>query len=113
MTVASVLYPLIARNIFPDEETAVRELALDYMLRQIEETKKSVALFEHKYSMSFTQFEQYLHARARLLESSALAENRRRRLSQTIMLEEDDWIDWKAAHEMLESWLGLQQEVDR
>jgi len=28
-----------------------------------------------------------------------------------IMQEEDDWLDWKAAEELLESWLGLRQEV--
>ncbi len=27
------------------------------------------------------------------------------------MEEEDDWLDWKVAKEMLESWLGLRQEV--
>jgi hypothetical protein len=27
------------------------------------------------------------------------------------MQEEDDWLDWKVAQEMLESWLGLRQEV--
>jgi hypothetical protein len=27
------------------------------------------------------------------------------------MQEEDDWLEWKASKEMLESWLGLRQEV--
>jgi len=27
------------------------------------------------------------------------------------MQEEDDWLDWKAARELLENWLGLRQEV--
>ena len=27
------------------------------------------------------------------------------------MREEDDWLDWKAAQEMLESWLGVRREV--
>jgi len=26
------------------------------------------------------------------------------------MQEEDDWLDWKVAREMLENWLGLRQE---
>jgi len=27
------------------------------------------------------------------------------------MQEEDDWLDWKAAQEMIESWIGLRQEI--
>jgi hypothetical protein len=28
------------------------------------------------------------------------------------MQDEDDWLDWKVAREMLENWLGLQQETE-
>lgn len=111
MTVASVLQPLIARDIFPDEETAVRELALDYVLRQVDILQGIVAAFEQKYAMSFAQFQQYLHERSRLLASSDLDGESRRRLGQLVMHEEDDWLEWKAAAEMLESWLGLSREV--
>ncbi len=107
MTVTSVLQPLIARSIFPDEETAVRELAIDYVLRQIDALQGTIAAFEQKYSMTYAQFQQYLHERARLLESPELDLVTRRRLSQSVMSEEDDWLEWKAAMEMLESWLGL------
>lgn len=111
MTVASVLQPLISRNIFPDEETAVRKLTLEYVIRQIDSLRTDISRFEHKYNMSFSTFEQYLHERARLLASSELDDLQRRRLNQAVMLEEDDWMDWKASHEMLESWLGLQREI--
>ena len=29
------------------------------------------------------------------------------RLGKAVMGEEDDWLDWKAAQEILESWLGI------
>ena len=32
-------------------------------------------------------------------------------LGQAIMQNEDDWLDWKAAQEMLESWIGVRREV--
>lgn len=111
MTVTSVLQPLISRNIFPDEETAIRKLTLDYVLRQIEVLKQSIVEYEQKYGMAFSQYEQYLHERTRLLESPTLSDTQRQRLGQSVMLEEDDWLDWKASQEMLESWLGLQQEA--
>lgn len=111
MTVSSVLQPLIARELFPDEETAVRELALDYVLRQVDTFQGITAAFEQKYGMSYTQFQQYLGERSRLLDSPDLDDGTRRRLGQSVMSEEDDWLEWKAAAEMLESWLGLQREV--
>ena len=33
-------------------------------------------------------------------------------LGEDIMLDEDDWLDWKVAEEMLESWLGLRTESE-
>jgi hypothetical protein len=27
------------------------------------------------------------------------------------MQEEDDWIDWKVAKELMESWIGIRREV--
>ena len=111
MTVASVLQPLIARAIFPDEETAVRELAMEYVLRQVDSLQGTILAFERKNGMTFAQFQQYLHERSRLLDSPDLDEVTRRRLGQSVMSEEDDWLEWKAAMEMLESWLGLKREV--
>ncbi|MEA2014437.1 MAG: hypothetical protein U9N38_03925 [Thermodesulfobacteriota bacterium] len=34
----------------------------------------------------------------------------RQKLGQAIMQEEDDWLDWKAAQEMLKSWIGVRKE---
>jgi len=46
-----------------------------------------------------------------LLESGDLSAEQRRVLGQAVVQEEDDWLDWKAAQEMLEAWLRLRQEV--
>jgi len=32
-------------------------------------------------------------------------------LNAAVMQEEEDWLDWKAARELLENLLGLRQEV--
>ena len=61
--------------------------------------------------MRFRQFSEYLHERSVLLGSGDLSTEQRRTLGQAIMQEEDDWLDWKVAQEMLESWLGIRQEV--
>lgn len=57
------------------------------------------------------QFTQYLHQRSILLESEDLSPEQRQALGRAIMQEEDDWLDWKVAWEMLDSGLGLRQEV--
>ena len=103
--------PLVRRQIFASEEQAARELVRDYVLRQIASLQREVARFERKYGMHFERFAEYLHERSILLETSQLEPSQRQALGQAVMQEEDDWLDWKAAQEMLESWLGVRREV--
>jgi len=110
---ATMIEPLVRRQIFPSEEQAARALVQDYVLRQITALKREVSRMERKYGMRFDQFGEYLHARSELLEGKTLAPDQRRTLGQAIMREEDDWLTWKASHEMLANWLDLRQEVAR
>jgi len=103
--------PLIRRQIFASEEQAARTLVQDYILRQITTLQRDLGRFERKYGMSFERFGEYLHERSTLLETSQLTPQQRRALGQAVMREEEDWLEWKAAHEMLASWLGVRQEV--
>jgi len=107
----TMIEPLIRRKIFATEEEAIRELLREYILRQIATLRRQVNRFERKYGMSFQQFSEYLHERSTLLESGTLSPEQRQVLGQAIMREEDDWLDWKVAQEMLEGWIGLRQEV--
>ena len=108
---AMAIEPLVRRQIFVTEEQAARELVRDYVLRQVASLQREVARFERKYGMHFDRFGEYLHERSALLEASQLEPSQRRSLGQAVMREEDDWLDWKAAQEMLESWLGVRREV--
>ncbi len=111
VTINAAIEPLIKRKIFNTEEEAIRELLREYILRQIETLQQEVACFEQKYGLRFQQFGEYLHERSGLLEKGTLSIEQRQTLNQAIMQEEDDCLEWKAAQEMLESWLGLRQEV--
>jgi len=102
---------LIKRNIFASEEEALQELVRDYVLRQMTVLQEEALQFERKYGMNFQQFNQYLHERSILLETKALPEDRLKALNAAVMQEEDDWLEWKAARELLENWLGLRQEI--
>lgn len=102
-TVSAVIEPLIERRLFNTEEEAIRELVREYLLGQIAALRQQVARFAHQYGMHFQQFTEYLHERSVLLESGSLSLERRQVLGQAIMQEEDDWLDWKIAQEMLAS----------
>ena len=110
-TISAAIEPLIKRRIFNTEEEAIRELLREYVLRQVVALQQEVDRFEQKYCMRFQQFGEYLHERSMLLETGDLSSEQRQALGQAIMEEEDDWLDWKATREMLESWLGIRQEV--
>lgn len=108
---SAVIQPLIKRNIFRSEEEAVQVLLREYILHQIAELQQQIEHFRRKYGMEFQQFIEYLHTRSELLQNGALSPEQRQKLGQAVMQEEDDWIDWKAATEMLENWLGIRQET--
>lgn len=110
-TISTTIEPLIRRKIFNTEEEAIRELLREYILKQIATLRREVGRFERKYGMRFEQFSDYLHERSVLLESGDLSAEQRKTLGQAIMQEEDDSLDWKAAQEMLESWIGIRKEV--
>ncbi len=57
--------------------------------------------------MKWEQFDQYTAARTTTLREANLTAEQRKTLSQAIMQEEDDWLEWKAAVEMRDSWQKL------
>ncbi len=111
MATRPILEPLIERKLFVDEDAAVLALTREYILRHIEESSAQIKQYQRKYGMPFQRFDEYVHERSVLLTSPALSVEQRKVLGKAIMREEDDWLEWKAVQEMLESWLGLQQEV--
>jgi lipase chaperone LimK len=110
-TISAAIEPLIRKKIFNTEEEAIRVLTREYILRQIDALRRKIGRFERKYGMHFQQFSDYLHERSVLLERSELSAKQRQTLGRAIMQEEDDWLDWKASQEMIESWIGLRQEI--
>ncbi len=106
--VSTVVEPFVRRGLFASTEQAVVEMARDYVLRQIEHFQSITEKFQSKYGMSYEQFDAYLKSRAAKLASKASPQ-----LNQAIMTEEDDGLEWKAANEMLQAWLGLRSEVGK
>lgn len=107
---SNMIESLVKNRIFPNEEDVIKTLLGDYIIRQIDNQKREIKRFERRYGMSFERFKEYLHERSNLLKTGDLSRQERQTLAQAIMQEEDDWLDWKVAKEMLESWIGLRQE---
>jgi hypothetical protein len=103
--VSSIIEPFVRRGLFASQEEAVTEMARDYVLRQIERYQSIVARLHAKYGMSYEQFMLYSRSRA-----ATLVAHPDPTLSRAMMVEEEDALDWKMAHEMLQRWLGLQVE---
>ena len=111
MTVETILEPFVKRKLFGSLEEAARKLAVSYILQQIKTYEHRVAEFEDKHGMTFEQFTRYTAERtAHLRNPGDMPPEKLLILSQDVMLDEDDWLDWKVAEEMLESWLGLKSE---
>ena len=110
-TISAMIEPLIRKKIFNTEEEAIQELTREYILRQIDSLRRKIGRFERKYGMRFQQFCDYLHKRSVLLGKSKVSAEQRQVLARAIMQEEDDWLDWEVAQEMIESWIGFQQEI--
>lgn len=93
--VATLLSPFVKRGLFDTPEKAVMTLARDYTLHQIAHYQAVIEQLQHKYGMDYEQFEAYLAARlAHLVEAPSVV------LSQIVMAEEDDALDWAIARDM-------------
>jgi len=101
----AIVDSLVQRGLFASPEQAIAEMARTYILHQVESYRAISEGLQAKYGMTYEQFNAYLQSR-----STTLLEHPHPALSQAVMDEEEDVLDWKIAHEMLQSWLGLQSE---
>ena len=111
MTVESVLNPLVKQGLFTSLEEAARALKRNYILQEIWKYRAQTAEFEQKHGMSVEQFNRYTQERIQQLrQGNGWSEAQRLALTQAIMQDEQDWLEWKATEEILQSWLGLKEE---
>lgn len=111
MTAERVLSPLVKNGLFANSEDAARSLLRNYVLQQVETYRQQVDDFQHKHGMTYEQFSGYTAERtAQLRQRTDWSEDQRVKMSQLIMQDEQDWLEWKTAEEMLRSWLGLRDE---
>lgn len=84
-TISNLLRPLVASGIYKDERIALKDIIADYIQRKIEASSTVIKQMENKYGKNFEAVTKEMRNKA-------------------TMSAEDDWMEWKAAILMNESW---------
>ena len=72
-------------GIYKDEKSALTDITLDYVRRKNEQYDNIIISLKKKYGCDFDQFAKKIEGNASLAT-------------------EDDWMEWKSAIEMRQSW---------
>lgn len=83
--IVNLLKPLIVSGIYKNEKTALKDIIADYIERKIEAYTAVIKRMESKYGRDFNAVSKEMKSKAS-------------------MDMEDDWMEWKAAILMKESW---------
>ncbi|MCU0286963.1 MAG: hypothetical protein MUF15_11260 [Acidobacteria bacterium] len=86
----NLIKPLIVSGIYKDEGSALKAIIVDYIDKKITEYDAIIRNFRAKYKRDFDEF------------SKGLTNN-------AGMEVEDDWMEWKGAIEMKNSWIEAYQ----
>jgi len=83
--IEELVEPLVKSGVYKDRVSAFRAIIIDYIDRKRTEYNGVISCFEKKYQKDFDDF-------SKSLTNCAVVE------------EEDDWMEWKGAIEMLKGW---------
>ena len=83
--IEELVEPLVKSGVYKDRISAFRAIIIDYIDRKRTEYNGVISCFEKKYQKDFEDF-------SKSLTNCAAVE------------EEDDWMEWKGAIEMLKGW---------
>jgi len=84
--------PLMELGLYDSTKEFVRDITSEFIKHKIELYKKQLKAFEQKYGMSFEAFSKKLEKGASVAE-------------------EDEWMEWEAAENMLKVWKQAAKET--
>jgi hypothetical protein len=93
-TIPLLTEPFVQMGIYKTQGEALKQLVLQHIKLQIEEAQREIAHFQRKYGTNFGKWTKSLVGRATVEE-------------------EDDWMRWESARDMLESWERVKAEIER
>lgn len=84
--------PLVELGLYDSTREFIRDVAKDFIKHKVEIYKKQLKAFEQKYRMSFDAFSKKLEKGASIAQ-------------------EDEWMEWEAADNMLKAWKQAAKET--
>jgi hypothetical protein len=84
--------PMMDMGLYDSTRDFVRDVTRDFIRHKIESYKTKLKTFEQKYHMTFTDFSKKLKKGASIVE-------------------EDEWMEWEAAKNMLKAWKQAAKET--
>ena len=91
-TAERVFKPLIREKLFNDYDELLKNLLIIYINQQIKTYQNQINDLETKYHLSFEEFTRAIQGKASWKD-------------------EDDWLDWEDAVELLKKWERIKDEV--
>ena len=82
----NIIRELVQTGAYKDEQSALQAMAIEQVLKKIRNYRRTIKRLQRKYKVDD------------LKEFTCQIKN------QANILQEDDWMEWKAAVEMLEGW---------
>jgi hypothetical protein len=89
----TVARELVQTGTYKDEQTALKSLAIELASKKVAAYRRTIKKFQRKY------------------DGKDLAEFTRQIGGQASIQQEDDWLEWKAAVEMLSGWQQTLREL--
>lgn len=89
----TVARELVRTGAYKDEQSALRSLAIEVASKKVAAYRRTIKKFQGKYHVQ------------------DLAEFTRQIKGQANLQQEDDWLEWKAATEMLQGWQQTLREL--
>ncbi len=86
--------PFVRTGVYDSSEQALKHIILDYIERQIAWAQAELRRYEQKYQCTFADWSESLSGRATVAD-------------------EDDWMEWEALLNMLDSWRQIKAEVEQ
>ena len=84
--------PMMDMGLYDSTREFVRDVARDFIMHKLETYRTQLKAFEQKYHMTFTDFSK------KLKKGASIAE-------------EDEWMEWEAAKNMLKAWKQAAKET--
>ena len=86
--------PLVRTGLYSSPEQVLKSIILDYIEHQMAQIEAELKRYEQKYQQTFAEWSESLSGRATIAD-------------------EDDWLEWEANLDMLDSWRQVKSEIEQ